>query len=118
VCDKANQRPGAPSFACCLGYELRHKAELGFRISIFIIEKRFEIWRGVHSSLLSSIIERHIFPEVVADVRYDAAIGTWAISGQGIKPASLDVKDPNASDDQIQEELYTLQMIYRARIHR
>jgi hypothetical protein len=65
-----------------------------------------------------STIERRIFPDIVADVRFDALAEVWAISGPGIEPASLTLKNPNAIDDQIVEELYTLPTIYRARIHR
>jgi hypothetical protein len=65
-----------------------------------------------------SMVERRIFPDIVADVRYDALAGVWAISGQGIDPVLLTLKNPNATDAQILEELYTLPTIYRARIHR
>ncbi|MGC1360567.1 MAG: hypothetical protein WA826_05285, partial [Silvibacterium sp.] len=51
-----------------------------------------------------SIIERHISPDMVADVRYDAVAGAWAISGQGGDPAELTLKNPNATDDQIKRD--------------
>jgi len=65
-----------------------------------------------------SSIERHIFPDIVADVHYDTVAGTWGISGQGVEPALLMLKNPSATDDQIMEELYTFPVIYRARVHR
>jgi hypothetical protein len=65
-----------------------------------------------------SIIERRSFPDIVANVRYDAFAGTWAISGQGVRPAALTLQSPNATDDQILDELYTFPIVYRARIHR
>jgi len=65
-----------------------------------------------------SIIERHVFPDIVADVRYDAAAGVWAVGGDGVQSAALGLNDPNAADDEILEELYTFPVIYRARIHR
>jgi hypothetical protein len=40
------------------------------------------------------------------------------VTGPGITPASLDLKDTGASDDQIMTELYTFPIIYRARVHR
>jgi len=75
---------------------------------------------STHTSIVKSpgIIERRIFPDIVADVRYDAVAGTWAIGGQGVEPASLSITNPDADDDQIVEELYTFPIIYRARIHR
>ena len=65
-----------------------------------------------------SSIERRIFPDIVADVRYDTVAGNWAISGQGVEPAGLFLTNPDATDDQILEELYTFPIIYRHRIHR
>jgi hypothetical protein len=63
-------------------------------------------------------IERRVYPEIVADVRYDASAESWTIGGDGITPASLELPDRNATDDQILTELYTFPIIYRARIHR
>lgn len=65
-----------------------------------------------------STIERRIFPDIVADVSYDAVTGTWVLNGPGITPASLDLKDPGATDDQLLTEIYTFPIIYRARIRR
>jgi hypothetical protein len=64
------------------------------------------------------IIERRIFPDVVADVRFDALAGTGVLSAPGITPTSLDLTDQGATDDQITTELYTFPVIFRARIHR
>lgn len=66
----------------------------------------------------TTCIERRIFPDVVADVHYDACAGTWAITGKGVQPATLALRNPNATDDQIVEELYTFPVVYRVRIHR
>jgi hypothetical protein len=63
-------------------------------------------------------IELHMFPDVMADVRYDDFARTWVISGVGVTPAALDLTDPNAPDEQIIAELYTYPIVYRARIHR
>lgn len=49
--------------------------------------------------------ELHIFPRIVADVRYDHIAGTWAIEGVGPVSNALDITD--ASDDEITAELYT-----------
>lgn len=62
--------------------------------------------------------ERHFYPDVVADVRYDRFGGHWAISGEGVEPTGLFLSDPDAPDEQIIAELFTLPVIYRARIHR
>ncbi len=73
-----------------------------------------------HAWILKSpdIIERHIFPDIVADVRYDYLVGAWVVSVHGVETATLTLKDPNATDDEIREELFTFPVIYRARIHR
>jgi hypothetical protein len=63
-------------------------------------------------------IERRAYPNIVADVRFDGAAGSWVISGQEVIPASLELPDRDATDDQILAELYTYPVIYRARIHR
>jgi hypothetical protein len=63
-------------------------------------------------------IERRTFPDIVADVRYCDATGSWVTSGEGVWSASLELPDRNATDDQILEALYTFPIIYRARIHR
>jgi hypothetical protein len=63
-------------------------------------------------------IERRTFPDVVAEVKYEDSVESWVVSGQGVVPASLELVDRSATDDQILEELYTFRIIYRARIHR
>ena len=69
-------------------------------------------------SVTSFRIERHIFPDIVADVHYDTVTGACGISGQGVEPALLMLKNPSATDDQIMEELYMFPIINRAHIHR
>lgn len=64
------------------------------------------------------LVERHFYPEIVADVRYDRFAGRWAISGDGVEPAGLFLTDPNAPDEQITAELFTFPVVYRARIYR
>ena len=63
-------------------------------------------------------IERRVYPDIVADVQYDAIARSWTINGKGVTPTSLELADRDASDDQIRTELYSLPIIYRARIHR
>jgi hypothetical protein len=63
-------------------------------------------------------VELHMFPDIVADVRYDALTGVWGVIGAGVQPASLSLTDLNAADDAIVAELYTFPLVYRARIHR
>ena len=52
-------------------------------------------------------MELHIFPDIVADVRYNDFARTWVISGVEFTSAALDLTDPKATDDQIRAELYT-----------
>lgn len=66
----------------------------------------------------SGYVEQVFDPDIVADVRFDRFAGHWAISGDGVEPEALFLNDPNASDDQIIAELFTLPVIYRTRIHR
>jgi hypothetical protein len=63
-------------------------------------------------------IECRFYPELVADVRYDGAAGSWVIGGEGVTSASLELPDRDATDDQIRAELFTFPVIYHARIHR
>lgn len=63
-------------------------------------------------------LELRVFPEIVADVRYDVLAGIWGLTGAGVEPASLSLTDRNAPDDEIIAELYTFPLIYRVRIHR
>jgi hypothetical protein len=63
-------------------------------------------------------IERRVYPEIVADVWYCDATGSWVTSGQGVTAGSLELADRDTTDDQIRAELYTFPVIYRARIHR
>jgi hypothetical protein len=63
-------------------------------------------------------IERRVYPDIVADVRYDAPAGSWTISGNEVTPASLELADPHSTDDDIMAELYTFTTVYRVRIHR
>jgi len=63
-------------------------------------------------------IELRMFPGVVAEVRYDEADGHWMVNGPGVSPATLDLTDPNALNEQIIAELYTFPVVYRANIKR
>ncbi len=63
-------------------------------------------------------IEMHIFPGVVADVRFDEVAGGWAVSGPSVISVALGLTDPTASDSQIIAELFTFPVVYRAQIHR
>ncbi len=63
-------------------------------------------------------MELHIFPRIVADVRYDRIAGTWVVEGVGPACVALDVIDPSASDDEIIAAVHTLVVVYKARVHR
>jgi hypothetical protein len=63
-------------------------------------------------------VETKMYPDICADVRYDVAAGTWAVYGVTAHSISLDLPNPAASDHQIEAQLTTLPVIYRARICR
>jgi hypothetical protein len=63
-------------------------------------------------------LECRIFPDIVADVRYDAFARTWFVTGAGVETMSLDLSDLNATDHEITAALYELPTVYRAVIHR
>jgi hypothetical protein len=66
----------------------------------------------------SGRLEMHIFPSIVAAVRFDKDKGRWCASGRGVIPKTLDIADPNATDENIQAELYTYPIVYKATIIR
>jgi len=63
-------------------------------------------------------IRLHLYPDVIADVRYDGFGRVWAISGDAIEPEALYVTDPDATDYEITLALSALPMTYRHVIHR
>jgi hypothetical protein len=56
-------------------------------------------------------MELHIFPDIVADVRYDRFARTWVINGVDVRSAALNLTDPAALDDHIEAELYTYPVV-------
>lgn len=62
-------------------------------------------------------VERHYVVDVVADVFYDVAAGTWALKGPWWTTA-LQVPSPAAEDDAIRLMASTLPVRFRLRIHR
>lgn len=63
-------------------------------------------------------MERHMFPDIVADVAFDARVRDWVVTGQDVVPGALDLKDPNAPDSEIFAALFTFPTYYRPRINR
>lgn len=63
-------------------------------------------------------LELHMFPSIVAEVRYDNSVRAWKLSGQGVIPTTLDITDPNAKNDEITMELEVSKIVYRAVIIR
>lgn len=63
-------------------------------------------------------IERHYFPGLVADVRFDPLGGHWIVTGKGIETTALFLSDPFATNDQIAEEMHSMPMRYKYSIHR
>jgi hypothetical protein len=60
-------------------------------------------------------MERHVFPEIVADVTFDTDVQDWVLSGRDVNPAALRLHDPAATDGQILAEVFTLPTVYRHR---
>jgi hypothetical protein len=75
---------------------------------------------GTHSLTIGEDdgMECRMFPDIVADLRYDRFAASWAVSGEGIEPFSLQLFDQNATDAEIIGELYLFPIVYKARIHR
>jgi len=63
-------------------------------------------------------LERRMYPWILADVRYDGYIQMWFMVAPGQEPLSLDLKDINATDEQIISVLYEFPKVYKARIRR
>lgn len=63
-------------------------------------------------------IELRLFPDVVADVRYDGYWQGWFVTPTGGKPIYLDLRRPNATNLDIRAALFRLPVVYQARIHR
>jgi hypothetical protein len=63
-------------------------------------------------------IECHVFPDIVADVTFDANVHDWVMSGQDLNPAALGLNDPAATDEAILAEIFTFPTVYRHRIIR
>jgi hypothetical protein len=66
----------------------------------------------------SNNLERHIFPDIVAEVTFDRDAKDWVVRGRGVATVGLELNNPNAKDDEIIAELYTFPMVYRANIVR
>jgi hypothetical protein len=66
----------------------------------------------------SGRIERHTFPDLVAEVSFDRAANDWVVRGPGVATAALELNDANAKDEEIVAELYTFPIVYRVRILR
>lgn len=77
---------------------------------------------GIYTSRIiesdAGYVEQVFEPDIVADVRFDSFAGHWTISGEGVQPEALFLNDPDATNEQIIAELFTLPIVYRARIHR
>ena len=62
-------------------------------------------------------MEIQMFPNIVADVRFDEA-SAWVMSGHAVIPMTLDLTDPNAPEDQIIAKLSPRLVWYKSTIHR
>jgi hypothetical protein len=63
-------------------------------------------------------MECHMFPEIVANVTFDADVQDWVMSGRDVNPAALGLNDLAASDREILAEIFTFPTVYRHMIIR
>jgi len=77
-----------------------------------IADTHFWVDRGVLGR------EKHMLPDVVAQVTFDPFGGVWAAKGEGVEPRGLNLSDPGATDDQIYFALNTGNWTYRMVVHR
>jgi hypothetical protein len=63
-------------------------------------------------------MEIQMFPNILADISFDSGQGAWVMSGHAVIPLTLDLRNPNAPDDQIISKLSPRLVRYRAIIHR
>lgn len=63
-------------------------------------------------------VELRLYPAIVAVLQYDATLGRWCISGNGVRSTVLNVRDRNESDDTLLAEISTWTTLYRVRICR
>ncbi|NYF53921.1 hypothetical protein [Tunturiibacter gelidoferens] len=62
--------------------------------------------------------QEHIFPGIVGEVRFETNVGDWVVRGPGVVTAALDVKNPDAPDDEIYAAIATFPVVYKVRIIR
>jgi hypothetical protein len=63
-------------------------------------------------------MERHMFPEIVADVVFDSNVRDWVMRGRDVNPAVLGLHDPAVTDLEILTEIFTFPTVYRHRVIR
>jgi hypothetical protein len=63
-------------------------------------------------------VEKHCFPDLIATVEYDEVARRWVVTGENIEPFGLLVDDPNATDEEIDSEMFAGEIVYRFRIVR
>lgn len=59
-------------------------------------------------------LEKHLFPDIVGEVKFEHDVHDWVVRGDGVVTAALDLKDPSASESEIIGALYLLPIYYRA----
>ena len=59
-----------------------------------------------------------MFPEIVAEVYFCQYGKCWGIRGTDFEPIALPLTDPNATDQQLHNALFSLPMRYRLKIVR
>lgn len=62
--------------------------------------------------------EQHICPDIIATVEYDDDLKDWIIRGDGLETRALNLRDPNASDDNIASEVCFTPTVYKYNVIR
>ena len=63
-------------------------------------------------------VELRLYPDVTADVRFDAFSRLWFVVPEGHEPISLDLRRPDATNLDLRAALYRLPVVYAVRIYR
>jgi hypothetical protein len=63
-------------------------------------------------------LEVHMCPEIPAEVAFESNVGDWVVRGPGVTTAALELRNPDATDSEINIALAGPPLVYRARINR
>ncbi len=63
-------------------------------------------------------MEWHMYPDILGEIVYDVFAKDWVVRSPGLPTVALEVHDPDATDDRLTTELFSLPIVYRATIVR